>query len=46
MQMQVMLAMIAQRYRVTLADGNQVDADAGTSLRPRGGMKVKVTPRI
>ena len=38
MEMQLILAMVAQRYRPHLAPGYHVDLKAGTSLRAKGGM--------
>ena len=38
MEMQLILAMVAQRYRPTLAPGHPVSPRAGTSLRPEGGL--------
>jgi len=38
MEMQLILAMVAQRYRPHLAPGHFVDPKVGTSLRAKGGM--------
>jgi len=43
-EMQVIAAMVAQRYEVTLAPGWRVEPEPGTVLVPRGGVKVVLKP--
>jgi cytochrome P450 len=45
MEAQLILATVAQRYRIQLADDQEVDPDPTFTLRPRNGVKVKLTKR-
>jgi hypothetical protein len=40
MEMQVIVAMVARRFEVTLAPGWQVEPDPGTVLTPRLGVGI------
>jgi cytochrome P450 len=40
MEMQLIVASIAQRFRLRLVPGHQVEADPSITLRPRNGVKV------
>jgi cytochrome P450 len=46
MEMQIVLGMIASRYRLELAPGRPVEIDASVTLRPRRGVWVNVARRI
>ena len=39
-EMQIVTAMVAQRYEVTLAPGRRVEPEPGTVLVPRGGVNI------
>ena len=41
----ILLATIAQRYRLTIAQGHRVEPQALITLRPRYGMNMVITPR-
>lgn len=41
-EMQLVVAMVAQRYRLTLVPGSRVDLDPGITLRPRHGLPMIV----
>jgi cytochrome P450 len=41
-ELKVAVAMIAQRYELTLAPGQRVDGAAGTTMHPRYGMNMRV----
>jgi cytochrome P450 len=43
-EMQVITAMVAQRYEVTPAPGWHVEPEPGTVLVPRGGMRIVLQP--
>jgi cytochrome P450 len=45
MEAQIMLAMIAQRYRLRLTSGQQVVPETLVTLRPRGGLRMTVHQR-
>jgi cytochrome P450 len=42
MEMQMIVAMVAQRYRLQLVPGRRVEIEAGVTLRPRHGMPMTV----
>jgi cytochrome P450 len=41
-ELKLIVAMIAQRYRLTLASGQRVEGAAGTTMHPRYGMKMHI----
>jgi cytochrome P450 len=43
-EMQVIAAMVAQRYEVALAPGWRVEPEPGTVLVPRGGVRIVLAP--
>lgn len=45
MQMALIVAMVAQRFRVALAPGYVLEQEAALTLRPRNGVRVTLTPR-
>ncbi|HYD40681.1 MAG TPA: cytochrome P450 [Anaeromyxobacter sp.] len=45
MEMQVVLAMVASRYRLTPVPGRPVELDPSVTLRPRRGLWMNVVPR-
>jgi cytochrome P450 len=45
MEMQVVLAMVASRYRLTPVPGRAVELDPSVTLRPRRGLWMNVVPR-
>lgn len=45
MEIKLIAATIAQHYRLDLAAGHPVEAEALVTLRPRHGMKVRLRPR-
>jgi cytochrome P450 len=45
MEAQLILATVAQRYRISLLEGYEVDPDPTFTLRPRNGVKVKIERR-
>jgi cytochrome P450 len=45
MEMQIVLAMIARRFRLELASGQPVEREASVTLRPRNGVRMNVIPR-
>ena len=45
MEMQLVLAMIARRFRLALAPGHRVEREASVTLRPRNGVWMDVIPR-
>jgi cytochrome P450 len=44
MQAQLLLAMLFQRYRVSLVPGHKVEPQAAIALRPRNGILVTLSP--
>ncbi len=42
MQSKLVVALIAQRYNLTLCDGHKVEKHAATTMRPKYGMKMNV----
>lgn len=46
MEGQLILAMIAQRYRIETAPGQAVEPEPAITLRPRGGLKVILRDRL
>ncbi len=45
MEMQIIAAMLAQRYYFTLPKGYEAETEQLVTLRPKGGMPMTVTPR-
>jgi cytochrome P450 len=45
MEAQLILATVAQRYRIKLLEGHEVDPDPTFTLRPRNGVKVRIERR-
>jgi len=45
MELQIVVAMIASRYRLQLGPGQQVEPDPQITLRPKDGLKMTVLPR-
>lgn len=45
MEMILVLAKIARRYRLSLVEGQDVELLAHMSLRPRGGLRMRIAPR-
>lgn len=45
MEMQIVLAMVASRYRLELVPGQPVQVEASVTLRPRSGIWMTVVPR-
>jgi cytochrome P450 len=45
MEAHLVLAMVAQRYRLELAGNGPVEVVPGVTLRPRGGLPVRLHPR-
>jgi cytochrome P450 len=45
MELQLIVAMVAQRYRLALVPGSRVDIEAGVTLRPRHGMPMTLHRR-
>lgn len=45
MEMKVIVAMVVQRYRLSLVPGHIVVPESQITLRPRGGLPMRVTPR-
>jgi cytochrome P450 len=45
MEAQLILATVAQRYRIRLLEGYEVDPDPTFTLRPRNGVKVRIERR-
>ncbi|MET0591653.1 MAG: cytochrome P450 [Polyangiaceae bacterium] len=45
MEAKIILAMIADSFRIELASEKPVELDAGITLRPRHGLPVKISPR-
>jgi cytochrome P450 len=41
-ELKLAVAMIAQRYELTLAPGHRVEGEAGTTMHPRYGMKMHI----
>jgi cytochrome P450 len=41
-ELKLAVAMIAQRYELTLAPGHRVEGWAGTTMYPRYGMKMRI----
>jgi cytochrome P450 len=41
-ELKLIVAMIAQRYELSLAPGHRVEGSAGTTMRPRYGMKMRI----
>jgi cytochrome P450 len=46
MEAQLLLAMLFQRYRVSLVAGHKVEPQATIALRPRNGILVTLTPTV
>lgn len=46
MEAQLILATIAQQYRLVLAPGQQVEPEALLTLRPRYGLKMRLYPKL
>ncbi len=44
MEMQIVVAMVAQRYDLALAPGWRVEPEPGTVLVPRGGLRIMLRP--
>ena len=40
MEAQLIIATVAQKYRLRLADGRKIEPEASVSLRPRGGVRM------
>jgi cytochrome P450 len=45
-ELKLVVAMIAQRYRLELAPGQRIEAVPGTTMHPRYGMKMVLHPRV
>jgi cytochrome P450 len=45
MEMQLVIAMVAQRFRLDLVPGHPTECDPVVTLRPRGGVRVTPVPR-
>jgi cytochrome P450 len=45
MELRLVLAVIAQRYRLRLAPGTRIEPELGGSLRPRNGLPMTLHPR-
>lgn len=41
-ELKLAVAMIAQRYELTLEPGQRVEGAAGTTMHPRYGMKMRI----
>jgi cytochrome P450 len=46
MEMQLVLAAVTQRYRLSLVEGHSVVADPQLTLRPRNGIRVIARPTV
>ena len=46
MEAQLVLATIAQRYRLRLVPGHRVEPQALLTLRPRGGLPMMLLARV
>ena len=46
MEVRILLAVIAQAFRLRLAPGHRVEAQGRVTLRPRYGMRMTIEPRI
>ena len=44
MEAQLVVAMLLQRYRLTLADERPVEPEVHLTLRPRGGLRMRAEP--
>jgi cytochrome P450 len=44
MEGQLIIATVAQKYRLQLTDEQTVEPEASVTLRPRCGMKMKLQP--
>jgi cytochrome P450 len=45
MEMQIILAMVASRYRLALVPGRPVEVETSVTLRPRRGIWMTAHPR-
>ncbi len=46
MEVRILLAVIAQAFRLRLAPGHRIEAQGRVTLRPRYGMRMTIEPRI
>jgi cytochrome P450 len=42
MEAQLIIATVAQKYRLQLTDERTIETETSVTLRPRGGMKIKL----